>query len=132
MSNYTIAADVLTDGNRRMRSNGGVINQRYIIALVGNSQVLEVSSNYDRVRASVPFRWDAGKWYRIKSRVDIAPDGTGVVRAKAWLRDDPEPESWTIEVPHQTAHREGAPGLFGFSPQSRYPVYLDNVSITRN
>lgn len=132
MAGYTIAADVLTDGNRRMRSNVGVINQRYIIALVGNAQILEVSSNHDRVKVSVPFRWDSGKWYRIKSRVDIAPDGTGVVRAKAWPRDETEPAAWTIEVPHRTAHRQGAPGLFGFSPQSRYPVYVDNVSITQN
>ncbi len=132
MSNYTVEADVLTDGSRRMRSNVGVVNQRYIIALVGNAQILEVSSNHDRVKVSVPFRWQVGKWYRLKSRVDIAADGSGVIRAKAWPREEPEPEAWSIEVPHRNAHRQGAPGLFGFSPQSRYPVYVDNIKITKN
>lgn len=132
MANYTVEADVLTDGNRRMRSNVGVINQRYVIALIGNAQVLEVSSNHDRIKVSVPFRWNVGEWYRIKSRVDVAPDGSGVVRAKAWPRGETEPEAWTIEVPHKNAHPVGAPGLFGFSPQSRYPVYVDNVRVIQN
>ena len=43
----------------------------------------------------------------------INPDGSGVVRAKAWKRDEPEPENWTLEVPHRTAHQTGCPGLFG-------------------
>ena len=132
MANYTVEADVLTDGNRRMRSNVGVVNQRYVIALIGNAQVLEVSSNHDRIKVSVPFRWNVGEWYHLKSRVDLAADGSGVVRAKAWPRGEPEPEAWSLEVPHKNAHAVGAPGLFGFSPQSRYPVYVDNVRVTPN
>lgn len=131
-SNYTAQVDVMTDGNRRMRSNGGIINQRYIISLVGNAQLLEVSSNYDRINVSVPFKWEPKKWYRLKTRVDLAEDGSGVVRAKAWPREDSEPLSWTIEVPHKSAHAKGAPGLYGFSPQSKFSVYLDNVVITPN
>jgi hypothetical protein len=131
-SNYTMQVDVMTDGNRRMRSNGGVINQRYIISLIGNAQLLEVSSNYDRVNVSVPFKWNPKEWYRLKTRVDVAKDGSGVVRAKAWPRDGEEPEAWTIEVPHKNAHTHGAPGLFGFAPQVKFRVYLDNVAITPN
>ena len=55
MSNYTMEADVMTDGDRRIKSNVGLINQRYIFVLVGNSQKLEVVSNFDRFRHSVPF-----------------------------------------------------------------------------
>ena len=55
---------------------------------------------------------------------------TGVVRAKAWKRGDPEPEAWSIEVPHGHAHREGAPGLYGFSPNVQHRVFIDNVSVT--
>jgi hypothetical protein len=129
--NYAIAADVMSDGNRRKMSEVGLICQRYAIVLKGNEQKLEVSSNFERLRESVDFKWQPNVWFRLKSRVDIAADGTGVVRAKAWKKGDPEPETWTIEVKHRTAHREGSPGLFGFSPQDM-PVYIDNVTVTPN
>jgi outer membrane protein assembly factor BamB len=131
-SEYTVEADVMTDGNRRMKSNVGLINQRYFIYLVGNAQILEVSSNHDRVKQSVPFRWDQKKWYTLKSRVDMNADGSGVVRAKAWPKGEPEPEAWTIEVEHRNAHAKGAPGVYGFSPQARYSVYMDNIRVYPN
>jgi hypothetical protein len=132
LSSYTLQADVMTDGNRRTKSTAGLINQRYLIALIGNAQRLEISSNHDRIKVSVPFKWSQKKWYTLKSRVDVAPDGSGVVRAKAWPREETEPAHWTLEVPHSIANRNGAPGLFGFSPQSLYAVYLDNIRLTPN
>jgi outer membrane protein assembly factor BamB len=132
MRNYTMEADVRSDGNRRTMSIVGLINQRYLIALIGNSQELEVSSNQERIKAATPFRWTAGAWYHLKTRVDVASDGSGVVRAKAWKRGDLEPDAWTIEVPHRHAHTEGSPGLFGFAPQSLFRVYVDNISVTPN
>ena len=131
-SNYTIEADVMTDGNRRIKGNIGVINQRYYITLVGNQQILEVSSNHERVKESVPFSWSPKKWYRLKSRVDVAADGSGVIRAKAWPKDEQEPTKWTIEVKHKNAHKKGAPGIIGFSPQSLKRVFIDNISIKNN
>ena len=131
-SNYTVQADVMTDGNRRIKGNVGVINQRYYITLIGNQQILEVSSNHERVKESVPFKWSPKQWYTLKSRVDVAADGSGVVRAKAWPKGEPEPEAWTIEVKHKNVHKLGAPGIIGFSPQSLKPVYIDNIKITRN
>ena len=132
MADYTVTVDVLTDGNRRILSSGGVVNQRYIVQLLGNYRALQISSNDDRIKVQTPFDIEAGVWYRLKTRVDVAPDGSGVVRAKAWRRDDPEPEAWTLEVPHPRAHTHGAPGLYGFVPQSRFHVYLDNYSVTPN
>ncbi len=132
LKNYTIQADVMSEGNRRTMSVAGVINQRYIIALVGNAQLLEVSSNHDRVKASVPFSWQPKVWYRLKARVDVDSDGSGIIRAKAWRRGKEEPQAWTIEVPHQRAHTQGAPGLFGFSPQNQQRVYIDNIVVTPN
>ena len=129
--NYTIEADVMSDGNRRKMSEVGVICQRYAIVLKGNDQKLEVSSNFERVREAVDFKWLPNIWYHLKSRVDIAADGSGVVRAKVWKRDEAEPEAWTIEVKHKTAHQEGSPGLFGFSPQDMR-VYIDNIQVTAN
>ena len=132
MSNYTMSAEVMTDGDRRIKSNVGLINQRYIFVLVGNSQKLEVVSNFDRFRHAVPFSIKTKTWYCLKTRVDIMEDGTGLIRAKAWPKDGMEPEAWTLEVPHQVPHLHGSPGLYAMSPQSKKKVYLDNVKIIYN
>jgi hypothetical protein len=124
-------ADVMTEGNRRKMSEVGLINQRYIIVLKGNSQELEINSNQERIKTAVPFKWSPNAWYTLKSRVDVAADGSGVVRAKAWKKGDPEPAAWTIEVPHKIAHANGSPGLFSFSPQEQR-AYIDNISVTAN
>ena len=134
--NYTIEADVMSEGNKRKMSDVGIICQRYLIVLKGNEQKLEVNSNLERLRVPATedpsnFKWSPNVWYRLKARVDIAKDGSGVVRAKAWKKDEAEPDQWGIEVPHQTAHQNGSPGLFGFSPQDMR-VFIDNVSVTPN
>jgi hypothetical protein len=132
MKNYTLQADLMTDGNRRMKSEVGVINQRYLIALKGNAGELEVSSNQERLKVSVPFPVTAKTWYSLKTRVDLAADGSGTVRAKAWVKGHPEPVTWTLEVPHKTAHAHGSPGLYGFALQGKQPCYIDNISVTQN
>ncbi|MCH9023147.1 MAG: PQQ-binding-like beta-propeller repeat protein [Planctomycetes bacterium] len=132
LKNYRVQLDIMTDGNRRIMSTAGAINQRYIIILDGNKQVLEVSSNHSLLKVSTPFDWKPKIWYRLLTQVDVADDGSGIVRAKAWRRDGPEPDAWTIEVPHRRAHVKGAPGIFGFSPQSQFHVYVDNISVTPN
>ncbi len=129
MSGYTMSMDIMTDGNRRTMSSAGVVHQRYVIQLKGNYQTLEIVSNAERIKDSVPFRWKPDVWYTLKTRVDVAADGSGVVRAKAWKRDEAEPEAWTLEMPHKHAHASGAPGLFGFAPQNRFPVYVDNIRV---
>ena len=129
--NYTIEADVMSDGNRRKMSEVGLVAQRYYIVLKGNDQAIEVNSNQERLRVDQEFKWQPKVWYHLKARVDIAQDQSGVVRAKAWKKGEAEPGQWTIEVPHKTAHQEGSPGLFGFSPQDQ-PVYIDNIVVTPN
>jgi hypothetical protein len=128
---YTIQADVLSEGNRRKMSEVGVINQRYLVILKGNSQEIEVNSNQERIKSSRPFKWSPDTWYTLKARVDVEPDGSGVVRGKAWKHGEPEPAEWTIEVPHRRAHANGSPGLFGFAPQEQR-VAIDNVTVTPN
>jgi hypothetical protein len=136
LKNYTIQADVMSEGNRRKMSDVGIINQRYLILLKGNEQKLEINSNLERLRVPSKdepsnFKWSPNIWYRLKARVDMNSDGSGVVRAKAWKRDEPEPDKWSLEVPHRTAHQSGCPGLFGFSPQEMR-AFIDNVSVTAN
>ena len=121
----------MSEGNRRKMSEVGLINQRYLVVLKGNSQALEVSSNQERVRESVPFSWLPNQWYRMKTRVDVNADGSGVVRAKVWKKGDTEPEGWTIEVAHKVAHKEGAPGIFSFTPQEQR-AWIDEVKVMSN
>ena len=132
MSDYTFTADVLTDGNRRILSSIGLVNQRYLIALVGNWRILEVSSNHDRLKQSVPFNVKANTWYTLKTKVKDNGDGSGVVMAKAWIRGEAEPDAWTIEVPVDKLHPKGAPAIYALSPQAQKRVYLDNLKITPN
>lgn len=131
MKNYTIQADVRSEGTRRKMSEVGVVNQRYIIALKGNAQEIEVTSNQERLRVAAPFRWQPNVWYTLKARVDRGADGSGVVLGKAWKRGEPEPEEWSIKVPHPTSHQEGSPGLFAFSPQEMR-VFIDNIRVQPN
>ncbi len=134
LSDYTLEADVLTDGNRRTKSVVGLVNGRYAIYLVGNSNLLEVTSNHDRFKHGVPFQVEANAWYRLKTKV--VPGGGELpstrVLAKAWPRDTPEPEAWTIDLEHRGGHRVGAPGIFGFSPQAQKAVYVDNILLRAN
>lgn len=136
MKNYTIEADVMTEGDRRKKSEVGIICQRYLVVLKGNDNKLEISSNLDRLRVPAPtepsnFPVSAKVWYHLKARVDVAADGSGTVRAKAWKRGEPEPATWTLEVPHKHAHTNGSPGLYGFAPQD-IPAHIDNVKVTLN
>jgi outer membrane protein assembly factor BamB len=131
MKNYTIEADVMSEGTSRKMSEVGLINQRYLIIMKGNSRQIEINSNQERIKEAVSFRWTPNTWYRLKTRVDVAEDGSGVVRAKAWKRGDPEPDEWTIEVAHQLAHANGSPGVFGFVPQDQR-IAIDNIRVTPN
>lgn len=130
-SNYTLAADVMTNGDARQSSIVGLINQRYLIAVKANQRVLEVSSNQERVKESVPFEMKPNVWYREVTQVITNPDGSGVIRAKVWPRGEPEPAAWTLEVKQAQIHTHGAPGVYGFAPRSLHRVYIDNVAISR-
>ncbi|MCA1963191.1 MAG: PQQ-binding-like beta-propeller repeat protein, partial [Prosthecobacter sp.] len=86
LSNYTMQADVCTDGNARSKSDIGLINQRYLICLRGNANKLEISSNLERLAQAATFKVSANTWYTLKTRVDVNADGSGVVKGKVWPR----------------------------------------------
>jgi outer membrane protein assembly factor BamB len=129
--NYTMEADLMSEGNKRVMSEVGVINQHYCILLKNNDKKLEVNSTPELFRHSVDFQTQPNTWYHLKTRVDVAPDGSGFIRAKAWKKGDPEPAQWTIEVPHLHAHQSGSPGLFSFT-LSQKRSYIDNIVVTPN
>ena len=55
-----------------------------------------------------------------------------MVLAKAWEKEQPEPADWTIKAETSPVHKQGSPGLFGFTPQNQMRVYIDNVKVTPN
>jgi len=132
LSNYTMQADVLTEGSARLKSDIGFINQRYLICLRGNANKLEVSSNPERLKVEGNFKVSANTWYTLKTRVDVNEDGSGVVRGKVWPKGEAEPEAWTVEAKVPKAHKQGSPGIFGFSQMNQKRVFMDNLSITPN
>jgi hypothetical protein len=128
--NYTIEADVMSEGNKRVMSEIGLVNQRYYIVLKGASKEVAVNSTEALFHVSAPFEAAPNTWYHMKTRVDVAQDGSGVVRGKVWKTGGPEPAAWTIEAHHNHANTEGSPGLFAFAPQKR--IYIDNITVTSN
>ena len=130
MSDYTIEADVMTGGNRRVMSDVGLINQRYIIALKGTNRTIDINSNLDRMQVTKKFPVKANTWYRLKTKVKSNSDGSGVIYVKCWKKGDSEPAEWTIEHKVEHIHDKGAPGLFGFSPGGLKPVFIDNIKVT--
>jgi outer membrane protein assembly factor BamB len=130
-ADYTAQVDIRSDGNRRNMSSAGLVNQRYLIALKGNHQEIEVSSNVELFSRKAPFSWSRDRWYTLKTSVTREGEDT-MVRVKCWPRDEGEPEAWTLEVVHPNGHTHGAPGIWGFVPQSRHRVYLDNLIVTPN
>ncbi|MBL9115284.1 MAG: PQQ-binding-like beta-propeller repeat protein [Verrucomicrobiaceae bacterium] len=133
MSNYTVEADVMTDGNRRSKSDVGLINQRYAFVLKGNANELEISSNYDRFKRVKEMKIEANKWYTMKTQVKVDADGVnGTVMAKVWEKGQPEPAEWTLSEKTNPVHTEGSPGIFGFTPQNQKRIFIDNVKVTPN
>lgn len=114
-SDYTVQADVRGTEQRRQRGDPGLINQRYMMVLFGNSQKLELHpwQAADEMTVRVPFEWDVDTWYRMKLRVEPRDDGTTLVQGKVWPAAEPEPAAWTVEKVDTIGHRQGAPGLYG-------------------
>ena len=131
MHNYTMEADVLTEGNKRKMSDVGLINQRYLVVIRANAREIEISSNLERIKKTEPFTFTPNEWYHLKVKVDVAKDGSGTVRAKAWKKAEAEPAAWTIEFAHKHAHENGSPGIFSLSPQEQR-AWIDNIEVKPN
>ena len=131
MHNYTIEADVMSEGNKRKMSDIGLINQRYLVVLRGNAREIELSSNLERIKVVAPFALTPNEWYHLKVKVDVAKDGSGTVRASVWKKGDAEPATPTIEFKHKHAHQSGSPGFFSMTPQEQR-AWLDNIEVKAN
>jgi outer membrane protein assembly factor BamB len=130
-SNYTVEADVSATQKRRQQGDAGVIAQRYVLSLYGNSQMLHLEPwQPETARTkSMAFAWKPDTWYRLKLQVDNLPDGTTRARGKAWPANEPEPSAWMIERVDPIPNRQGAPGVFG---NGLAELYFDNIKVYAN
>jgi hypothetical protein len=109
----------------------GITAQRYTLVLYGNAQQLKIEPWEPETKrtVSMPFKWDADKWYRLKLRVENLPNGAVRARGKAWAVGQPEPGEWMLDKTDPIGNRQGAPGVFA---AAQFGSYLDNIRITKN
>jgi outer membrane protein assembly factor BamB len=130
-SNYTVEGDVFATQKRRQQGDAGMIAQRYVLALYGNSQMLHLEPWQPETKrtATIPFAWKADTWYRMKLEVANLPDGKTRARGKVWLASESEPAGWMIERIDPIPNRQGAPGIFG---NALAEIYFDNLKVYAN
>ena len=130
-SNYTVESDVMATTKRRQQGDAGVIAQRYVLTLYGNSQMLHLEPWQPETQRTktIPYAWKADTWYRMKLQVENMPDGKTRARGKVWPASEAEPAAWMIERIDPIPNRQGAPGIFG---NGLAELYFDNVKVYAN
>ncbi|HJT66072.1 MAG TPA: PQQ-binding-like beta-propeller repeat protein [Pyrinomonadaceae bacterium] len=130
-SNYTVESDVMGTQKRRQQGDVGVIAQRYVLTLYGNSQMLHIEPWQPEIHrtVAVPFAWKPDTWYRMKLEVQNLPDGKTRARGKVWPVGEAEPAAWMIERIDPIPNRQGAPGIFG---NGLAELYFDNIKVYAN
>lgn len=133
LHDYTIQADVRSYGNTPTGKmpDIGLIAQRYTLDMRGAKQELQIRTwaAQNRMAKETPFEWKHDTWYTIKLQASTK-DGKAVLRAKAWPRDDKEPEEWMLEATDPSPNVIGSPGMFGNARDSE--VFYDNIIVTPN
>ncbi|MEM8947619.1 MAG: PQQ-binding-like beta-propeller repeat protein [Planctomycetota bacterium] len=134
MAGYTMQADfaLQRDADTQKMPDFGLINSRYTMTARSSNKELRIyswSPHDYRTYASVPFEPEPGKWYTMKMRVE--PLGSSAdVRGKLWVRGEPEPSEWTVEMLDESPNLSGSPGLYGNAQEAE--IYVDNVSVVAN
>ncbi|MCG3126184.1 MAG: Outer membrane protein assembly factor BamB [Phycisphaerae bacterium] len=130
LSGYTVRADVCAAKKSRNLPDMGLIANRYRFELMGNTQKMRLVSwvPAPRIQQVLPFSFKEDEWFSMKLRVDVKGD-VALVRGKVWKRGESEPADWSITLEDPIGHRQGAPGLYGFSLAE---IFYDNVAVTPN
>ncbi|HKZ81805.1 MAG TPA: PQQ-binding-like beta-propeller repeat protein [Pyrinomonadaceae bacterium] len=131
LSDYTVEADVRATQKRRQQGDAGIIAQRYVLTLFGNSQSLHIEPWQPETARSVriPFSWKPDVWYHLKLRVENLADGKVRARGKVWPTGETEPAAWMLERIDPIPNRQGAPGIFG---NALAEIYFDNLKVYTN
>jgi outer membrane protein assembly factor BamB len=135
---YTISTDVQGFKAHNDLPEMGLINNRYTLFLIGNTQQLRLVSweAIPRIDRTISYSWKPGVWYSMKLTATVIGDKT-IVRGKVWTREQPEPKEWTVELADPTPNREGAPGLYTYAlgvaeEEPGTEVYYTNVRVQPN
>lgn len=130
-SDYTIEGDVRATIRRRQQGDAGVIAQRYVLTIYGNSQIMNLEPWQPETERTVskPFAWKPDTWYRMKLEVQNLPDGKTRARGKVWAVGETEPAAWMIERIDPIPNRQGAPGVFG---NGLAELFFDNLKVYAN
>ena len=131
LHDYTTEASVMSRDQKRHMGDAGLIAQRYILVLFGDSQKAELQAWQPETTRTVtaPFAWKGDTWYRMKLRVDSLEGGKTRARAKIWPAGESEPDAWLIERVDPIGHRQGSPGIYADAPVE---VFFDDVKVTAN
>ena len=135
---YTIECDVQGTQVESYFPEVGIGANRYSLIIVGKLQKLRLQSweALPRVDKTVNFKFEPGTWYRLKLTTDIVA-GKGIIRGKAWPRDQKEPTDWTVELTDSNPIPEGSALLYGyvtgnFNDLPGTEIYYDNLRLTPN
>lgn len=128
LKDYTMQIDMRGQEQRRRYPDMGLINSRYSIDLMGTLDEFRIVGwiPMPRVLESKEMPLEKNVWYRLKTRVDTLPDGSGEVRAKIWNREDDEPAEWTLTLKDPAPYDMGSPAIRSFSLST---VDFDNIKI---
>jgi len=131
LSNYTVEGDIFATQKRRQQGDAGVIAQRYVLTLYGNSQMLHLEPWQPETARTVtiPYAWKPDTWYHLKLEVKNLGSGMSLARGKVWLASETEPADWMIERIDPIPNRQGAPGIFG---NALAEIYFDNLKVYKN
>ena len=131
MSDYTVEMDVRTVERRRQQGDVGVIAQRYVVVLFGNSQRVELQPWQPVVKmtASAPFA--------VEGRHVVPRQARGAEPAR---RQDARARQGVAARRRRTGrlagrkgrpigHRTGSPGLYA---DSAFGAFYDNIKVYKN
>jgi outer membrane protein assembly factor BamB len=131
LHDYTVQADVLASLKDNTLPDLGLIGQRYTLALMGQSQQLQIRTWPPQLRmaVTVPFAWKAETWYTMKFQTAVE-GGKAVLRGKAWPRGEEEPADWQLVAEDEPGEHQGSPGVYGDTKVSE--AYFDNLTVRAN
>jgi hypothetical protein len=145
MTEYTLQADIKATSRElpgagtggaalREMPDAGIINQRYVLVLMGNDQKAQIhiwpTMLPYSLNKTIDYKWEPGKWYTFKLKVEQG-EKTAKVHGKIWPQGEAEPTDWTLELEDKIPNRSGNPGVFAYSFKS-LEIFYDNIVLTPN
>ena len=119
----------MSDGNARVMSEVGLVNQRYYIVMKGSAGSWRSVRTGELFKQSVDFSASPNVWYH------LAAGGRGGRQFRAWCagssgrKDDAEPAAWTLRCRRSTSV-SGSRGCSRLLRRKR--TYIDNIKVTPN